>query len=265
MPPIRIQKLLSEAGVASRRAIEQMILDGRITVNGRLVAELPCFVDPDKDEIVVDGRAVRKRAVSKIYLLLNKPRGVVCTQQGTKAADERGRPSVVDVLPPMRERLHCIAPLDVDSTGLVLLTNDGELTQKLTRSGTPLERQYVIEVDGRIEEHALNSLKSGAYLDERRTGRARVKVLQRSVERSVIELDLVETVSREPRRVLARVGHKVRRLKRVGLGPLTDAGIKIGNFRKLAPRELRALEEIAAATPPPRRRRHTARRPRRSE
>ncbi len=238
MAAIRIQKLLSEAGLASRRAIEEMILEGRITVNGRLVASLPCFVDADKDEIVVDGRAVAKRAEPKVYLLLNKPREVVCTP-----GEQSNRPSVFDVLGPMRQRVYCVGQLDHDSTGLVLVTNDGELTRRLTRAGSGLEKRYVIELEGRIEEPAINALKAGAYLDGRHTRPARVKVLQRSHERSTIELDLVETVSREVRRVLARVGHKVRRMKRVGLGPLSDEGLRIGRFRRLSPHEVRALAE----------------------
>ena len=251
MPPVRIQKLLSEAGIASRRAIEQMILDGRLTVNGQLVAQLPCFVDPDKDDIVLDGKAVAKRAAPKVYLLLNKPRGVICTP-----GDPQGRPSVFDMLPPARQRVYCFGQLDHDSAGLVLLTNDGDLTQKLTHARDGLERRYVIEVDGRLMEPAINAIKSGTYLDGRRTRPARIKVLQRSPERSMLELDLVETVNREPRRVLAKVGHKVRRLKRIGLGPLSDEGIKIGRFRKLAPHEVRALQTIADSQP--------QRRPRRS-
>lgn len=251
MPPVRIQKLLSEAGVASRRAIEQMILDGRLTVNGRLVAELPCFVNPDKDDIVLDGQAVAKRAAAKVYLLLNKPRGVICTP-----GDPQGRPSVFDIIPPARQRVYCFGQLDHDSAGLVLLTNDGDMTQKLTHARQGLEKRYVIEVDGRMMEPAINAIKSGTYLDGRRTQPAKIKVLQRSPERSMIELDLVETVNREPRRVLAKLGHKVRRLKRIGLGPLSDDGIKIGRFRKLALHEVRALQAIADSQP--------QRRPRRS-
>ena len=129
MEKVRIQKILSEAGLASRRDVEDMVLEGRITVNGELVTALPCFVKAS-DEIAVDGRAVRKRPEEKVYILLNKPRGVICTLR-----DERGRnrPRAVDLVPPIGRRIYTVGRLDEDTTGLIILTNDGELTNRLTQ------------------------------------------------------------------------------------------------------------------------------------
>ena len=238
MASIRIQKLLSDSGIASRRAVEQMILEGKITVNDNLVTELPCFVDPDKDEIVVNGQAVPKYAARKLYILVNKPRGIVCSE-----TDSLGRPTVFDLVPPTRQRLFCLAQLDPESSGLVVLTNDGELTKTMTNPRAGVLKKYVVEVDGRIEEQALDTLKDGMYLDGRRTRGAFVKVLSRSPERSMIEIDVVENVNRQVRRVLARLGHKVRRMKRLGLGMLSDRGLKIGHWRELNPYEIKSLKQ----------------------
>lgn len=237
MSGIRIQKALSDAGIASRRSVEELILEGRIAVNGKPIREVPCFIDPEKDQVTIDDSPVVLRAAQKLYILLNKPRGVVCTE-----FDPEGRPRALDLIPPTKQRLYCVGNLDQDSTGLVLLTNDGELTRQMTHARTGLQKRYVVEVEGRLDEHAIDAMKYGIYMDGRKTRGAFVKVLRRSPERSMLEVDLVETINREVRRVMASTGHKVRRLKRVGLGPLTDVGLKIGHFRPLRPHEIRALQ-----------------------
>jgi len=234
MPKVRIQKLLSAAGVASRRAAEQLILDGRVEVNGKLVADLPFFVD-DGDEVRVDGRPVRRRRQS-VHFLLNKPRGVVCTQ-----SDPQGRPRAIDLLPPGQGRLYTVGRLDVDSTGVILLTDDGPLTQYLTHPRYGVPKTYVVEIDGLLAAEQIDQLKHGVYLDGRRTGGAAVKVLGRGGGWSALEITLTEGRNREIRRVLAGFGHKVRRLKRVAIGPVTDRGLKIGHFRRLTDREVAQL------------------------
>jgi len=236
MPKVRIQKLLAEAGVASRRAAEQMILEGRITVNGSLVLHVPCFVDPSADDIRVDGQPVRKRPSRKVYLLLNKPRGVVCTQ-----SDPQRRPRAVDLVPPAGERIYCVGRLDVDSTGLILLTNDGELTQYLTHPRYGVRRTYVVETEGQLDEGQMATLKKGFWMDGRRVQGAAVKVLGRMATRSWLEIQVAEGPNREVRRILAKFGHRVRRMKRVAIGPITDRGLKIGHFRPLLPEEVELL------------------------
>lgn len=244
MGKVRIQKVLAEAGVASRRAVEQMILDGRIEVNGSPVTELPCFVDAVADRIRVDGRIVRARAEPKAYFLLNKPRGVVCTQ-----SDPAGRPRAVDLLPQVARRVYCVGRLDADSTGLILLTNDGELTEHLTHPRYGVAKRYVVEIDGRLGGDEIARLKKGMYVDGRRTGGAAVKVLRKSPKRSLLEVTLREGRNREIRRVLARLGHKVKRLKRVAIGPLTDHGLKIGHFRALRDAEIAKLRRAGGTAP----------------
>ena len=241
----RIQKALSEAGVASRRAVEEMILEGRITVNGSPVTQLPCFVDLPEDDVRVDSRRVRATAAPRVYVLLNKPRGVVCTQ-----SDPQGRPRAVDLVPTVSGRIYCVGRLDVASTGLIVLTNDGELTQHLTHPRHGVVKTYVVEVDGRLGGEQITRLKAGLYVGPKRTQRSGVKVLRRSPKRSLVEIKIAEGRNREVRRLLARVGHKVRRLKRVAIGPVTDRGLKIGSYRILTRAEVAKLRRAAAQEPP---------------
>ncbi|MDY6914157.1 MAG: pseudouridine synthase [Planctomycetota bacterium] len=237
MKKVRIQKVLSAAGLASRRAAEQMVLDGRVTVNGELVTDLPCLVDVENDDIFTDGRPVRKRPAQRVYFLLNKPRGVVCTQH-----DPEGRPKAVDLVPGVKNRrVYCVGRLDADSTGLIILTNDGELTQYLTHPRYGVVKTYVAQVDGQPGEKEIARLKSGVHLDGRRTQPAGVKVLRRGAKQSLLGIRLAEGRNREIRRILARLGHKVRRLKRTAIGPITDRGLKVGNFRMLRPAEVARL------------------------
>jgi len=242
MARMRIHKALANAGVASRRAVEEMILDGRISVNGKLVVELPCFVDLDADEVRVDGQRVRGHMRQNVYYLLNKPCGVVCTQ-----SDPQGRPRAIDLIPEIRERVYCVGRLDVDSTGLILLTNDGELTEQLTHPRYGVLKVYVVEVDGRPTADAIARLKAGMHLEGKRTQKASVKMLRHSAQRSFLAIGISEGRNREIRRVLARLGHRVRRLKRTAIGPVTDRGLKIGNWRRLHPAEVKALRRCGGA------------------
>ncbi len=240
----RINKVLAAQGVASRRAIEDMILEGRITVNGELINKLPCFVDLDVDDVRVDEKKVRSRSGgTKTYFLLNKPRGVVCTQN-----DPSGRRRAVDFLPPTSQRLYPVGRLDIETTGLLVLTNDGDLTEYLTHPSHGVVKTYVAEVDGRVGGDQLDKLRKGVYLDAGRTQGAGVKVLRRNPERTSIEIKISEGRNREVRRILAGVGYKVKRLKRVAIGPITDRGLKIGSVRELTPGEVARLAKCGQQT-----------------
>jgi len=240
----RIQKALGTAGVASRRAIEEMVLEHRIKVNGRVVTKLPCFVDTDEDTVSVDGRSVHfaRGRGEKVYFLANKPRGVVCTQR-----DPSGRPRAVDMLPGESRRVYPVGRLDVETTGLLILTNDGDLTEYLTHPRYGVVKAYVAEVDGRIEGKDVEALKRGVYIDGKRTGGAAVKVLKRNPKRSLVEIRIAEGRNREVRRILARLGYKVRRLKRTAIGPVTDRGLKIGSVRRLTDMEVKRLSRCGKA------------------
>jgi len=249
----RIQKVLSESGVASRRAVEEMILEGRVLVNGEPVASLPCFVEP-KDEIVIDNIAVRKRPSTKRYFLLNKPRHVVCTQ-----SDPEGRRRAVDLLPRMKERLYCVGRLDADSMGIILMTNDGELTQKLTHPSYGVPKRYQVVIRGHLTPDAVEKFKTGIYIDGKRTLPAQLKIVSKTRDGCVIEVTLTEGRNREIRRMLLKMGYKVRRLMRVAIGPITDRGLKTGNYRELTPDEVEQLRE-ACSKPVPRPKRRRSRR-----
>jgi len=233
---VRIQKYLSEFGIASRRAVEAMVLEGRISVNGRTRTKLPVLIYPGDDEIRVDGAIVDTRPPEKVYYLLNKPQGTVCTQQ-----DPAGRRRAIDLVKEAPRGVHCVGRLDMDSTGLIVMTNDGELTQHLTHPKHQIPKTYVVEIAGRLDEKQMAQLKAPTYLDGKKTSGLMVKSLRRGYERSLLQITLREGRNREIRRLLARLGHKVFKLKRTAIGPITDRGVKVGNFRKLKSREVAIL------------------------
>jgi 23S rRNA pseudouridine2605 synthase len=237
MPGIRIQKVLAEAGVASRRAAEEMVTDGRVSVNGRPVTSLPLFVDPESDRIFIDGRALRRRSRQAAYLLLNKPRGVVCTSD-----DPQGRKKAVDLAPEIPGvRLYCVGRLDIDTTGLLILTNDGELTEYLTHARYGVPTTYVVEIAGQLSAEDIEAFKQGVYLDGRRTGGGGLKVLGKTADRSELEVTISEGRNKEIERILLKFGVKVRRMRRTAIGPITDRGLKTGACRELTPAEVKKL------------------------
>jgi pseudouridine synthase len=248
MPRERIQKLLSDVGVASRRQAEELVLQGRVAVNGRVVVSLPCFVDAGADEVRVDGEIVRLRASRQQYVLLNKPAGVTCAFRPARrgpgaggAQDEKA--SIFDMLPPGRPPLLCTTPLNTSDAGLVLLTSDGQLAQELRHPRYRLEKTYYVEVEGPVSPAALEALKRGVKFGRWRTEGATVKVLRRQTDRTVLEVRIAEAKSGELRRILATAGQKARRLRRIAVGPLGDRGVKVGTWRRLSPGEVDSLRK----------------------
>ena len=242
--------------MASRRAVEDMIGEGRISVNGKLVTELPCFVDPASDKVHVDGERIKFAAAGKKrYILLNKPRHVVCTSR-----DPAGRKRAIDCITPNPGRLYCVGRLDADSTGLILLTNDGELTQHLTHPSHEVIKTYRVQIDGALGGEKIQRMKKGTWLDGKRTGGAMMRVIKRHPTSSLLEVGLKEGRNREIRRVLARLGHKVRRLHRSAIGPITDKGLGIGSWRELSAGEVSQLRKAGTnakrTRPGPRRNNH---------
>ena len=241
---VRVQKFLSDAGVASRRHAEEMILDGRVSVNGAVLMQLPAFVDPQRDDVRVDGRRVRVQAHE--YFLANKPKGFVCTND-----DPSGRPMAVELLPQMEARLFVVGRLDVESTGLLLLTNDGELAQRVTDPRSGLTKVYRATVRGRVGDDLPARLKRGVYLSEGRARANDVVIIHRDREVSTLEITLGEGPNRQVRRMLAGLGYPVRQLKRISIGPLTVKAIPLGASRRMTERELsqlkKALDQPAAA------------------
>ena len=230
----RAQKALAAAGVASRRVCEEMIEDGRILING-VVATLGDKVDSSVDELRVDGAVVSIDSTRRT-VLLNKPKGVISTVE-----DTHGRPTVVELVD-SEERLYPIGRLDADSEGLILLTNDGGLTQRLTHPSFGVEKEYLVSVEGSPSRAALRKLREGVELDDGTTSPARVSELSPGLLRIVIH----EGRNRQVRRMCAAVGHEVTRLVRSRIGRLSDSSLKPGQWRDLDAGEVRLLEADVA-------------------
>jgi 23S rRNA pseudouridine2605 synthase len=235
----RLQKVLARAGLGSRRVCEEFIADGRVTVDGE-VAQLGRRVDVERDAIALDGVTVVVRD-DLVYYLLNKPAGYVST-----ASDPQSRPTVVGLVP-TTPRVFPVGRLDVDTEGLLLLTNDGALTQMLTHPSFGVMKSYLAEVDGDPAPTAIRQLRQGLELDDGPTAPARVRVVQRLGATTAIEIGIHEGRNRQVRRMCDAVGHPVRRLVRTRIGPLHDRRLAPGSWRSLSAGEVRRLYE--AATP----------------
>lgn len=245
---VRLHKALADAGVGSRRACEQLIAEQRVAVNGQTVVQMPVWVDPAADRIEVDGRAIRVKAPRRrplVYLMLNKPRSVLCTN-----SDPEGRRTVLDLLP-HKDRLFCVGRLDNDSSGLVLMTNDGELANRLTHPRYEIPKTYRVSIRGRLEDDQIAKLQRGVYLADKQGGRAvkakaaAVEIVKRDRERTSLRITLREGRNREIRRMMARLGHHVHRLRREAIGPLRLKGVAVGEWRELTRIEIQALRRAA--------------------
>jgi 23S rRNA pseudouridine2605 synthase len=239
---IRLQKILAAAGVASRRAAERLIAEGRVSVNGATVTELGTRADPERDEIRVDGRRVGQ-AAAPLHFLLNKPRGYVTTR-----SDPEGRPTVLALLPDIRAYIYPVGRLDYDSEGLLILTNDGDLAARLTHPSHEVPREYHARVLGVPDDHDLGRLRRGIVLDGRRTAPADVhllKVIGGRPPHALVAITLHEGRTRQVRRMFESVGHPVADLRRVRIGPIADDRLKLGAYRPLTAKEIAALRASA--------------------
>ncbi len=237
----RLQKVLANAGVASRRRSEELIRQGRVSVNGRVVSEMGTKVNPARDEIRVDGQRLEV-ATNYIYIMLNKPQGVLSTM-----ADDRGRQAIGDIMP-VPTRLYPVGRLDSDSQGLILLTNDGRLANLLTHPRYKHEKEYRAVVNGDLSDETLVAWKRGVVLDDKPTAPAQVEVLRKDKHSTLLRIVMREGRKRQIRRVAALLGHPVRELTRVRLGPLYLGTLETGQWRYLTPREIGALESIKRST-----------------
>jgi 23S rRNA pseudouridine2605 synthase len=240
---VRLQKILSSAGVASRRAAERFIQEGRVSVNGKTVTELGTKADPARDVIKVDGRRVSTLAQSR-YILLNKPLGVVTTR-----SDPQGRPTVITLLRGTADYVYPVGRLDYDSEGLLLLTNDGELAARLMHPRHEVPKVYRARVCGIPDPATLERLSRGVVLDGRRTSPAGVRRLDRTPTGregdGLLEITIREGRNRQVRRMCEAVGHRVLSLQRVQFGPLRDSHLKPGTFRDLTAGEIAKLKAAA--------------------
>ncbi|MBC7104760.1 MAG: rRNA pseudouridine synthase [Firmicutes bacterium] len=229
----RLARYLARSGVASRRRAEAVIAAGRVAVNGTVVTTPAFTVDPERDRVTVDGRPVHPEP--RVYLMLNKPPGYVST-----VSDPRGRPTVLDLVPRVG-RLYPVGRLDADSEGLLLLTNDGELSLLLTHPRYGVPKTYRVWVAGVPDRGTLTRLARGVELEDGPTAPARVRLVRAGRAGSVLEVTLREGRKRQIRRMCAAVGHPVLRLVRVGLGPVNLGALPPGRWRELRPEEVAAL------------------------
>jgi 23S rRNA pseudouridine2605 synthase len=238
MPGVRLQKVIAQAGVASRRKAELLMVQGRVRVNGKTVTELGTTVDPETDVIVVNGRPVPKHTPLQ-YILLHKPQGYITT-----CDDEAGRPTVFDLLKRTPTRLFPVGRLDCNSEGLLLLTNDGLLANRLLHPRYRVPRTYMVKIQGLISEPELAGLRRGVVLDDGKTQPARVQVVRRGNQTSLLRMTLHEGRHRQIHRMLQRCGgYTVKKLQRVAMGPLSLAGLPRGHHRALEAFEINRLRQ----------------------
>ena len=240
---IRLQKLLAQSGVASRRKCEELMLDGLVEVDGEIVTRLGTKVDPRTAVIRVDGRRLPPISPN-VYLVLNKPRGVVSTM-----SDPEGRPTLTDYVADRPERLFHVGRLDTDTSGLILLTNDGEFAHRMAHPSYEVDKTYVAEVDGEVTKETLQRLREGITLEDGPVTVSQARLVSagqgNAKGRSIVELVIHEGRNRIVRRLLDEVGHPVRRLTRTAIGPVLLAGLKKGALRELSADELGGLLDAA--------------------
>ncbi len=238
----RLQKIISAAGVASRRAAEELIVEGRVRVNGRVVTELGAKADPNKAHIKVDGKLINPRQ-PQTYIMLNKPAGYVTTM-----SDPEGRPTVQDLLKGIKVRVYPVGRLDYNTEGLLLMTNDGDFAHLVTHPSHELPKAYLAKIKGVLDDTAVGELEKGIYLEDGKTAPAKVKKIRKEEANSWVEITIREGRKRQVRRMFDRVGRSVIRLKRIRTGNLSLGDLPEGKFRHLTPDEVTALREMAQKT-----------------
>lgn len=244
----RLQKILARAGVAARRKCEEYITAGRVSVDGKVVRELGAKADASKNIVCCDGERVK--AEPQLYFLMNKPRNVVCSN-----APEGGRTRVIDLIPGVEQRLFTVGRLDVDSEGLIIVTNDGELANRLAHPRYETEKVYQVEIDGVLTPADIAKLRKGVHLAEGVVRFEQVSSKHVGRERSLVKVVIRQGLNREIRRAFAATGHRVRRLRRVAIGRISDADLRPGAYRKLSEKELAMLrQESPTVSKGPRRR-----------
>jgi len=249
---VRLNKLLADHGIASRRGADALITAGKVSVDGEPATELGLRVDPERQKIEIDGFVLKPRTAKRRYYLLNKPAGVVCTNEGRET-----RPRAVDlVTDPRKGRIYTVGRLDEASQGLILLTNDGIFANRIMHPRYGVTKTYLVKVRGEIDDAALTKVREGVHLSEGRTAGARILVERRGRDHSLLTVSIREGMNRELRRSFAKVGFKVLELRRTRIGPVTDRGLKTGRWRELEPDEVESLlagDVAPKASPGPRR------------
>jgi len=234
---VRLNKFLADHGVASRRGCDALIEAGKVSVDGQPVTELGTKVDPARQEVEIEGRILRAAGGERRYYVLNKPTGVVCTNERRET-----RPRAIDLVTDRdKGRIYTVGRLDEESSGLILLTNDGEFAQRIAHPRHGVTKTYKVKLEGRISDEAVQKVREGVHLSEGRTAGARILIQRRTPKYSFLSVSLREGMNREIRRAFARVGHKVVVLERTEIGPLVSRGLRPGRWRALTRGEVEAL------------------------
>ena len=237
MSEIRLNKYLAQAGVVSRREADRLITRGDIQVNGRVIRELGCRIDPSRDKIVFRGSEVSGKK-KHVYVMVNKPRGYIVTTK-----DPLNRPHVLNLLPPLGRRIYPVGRLDADSEGLLVLTDDGELAYRLTHPRFQIPKVYLVKVKGHPGQEKIFRLEKGILIEGKKTSPASLEFITGKGTRSLFQMTIREGRKREIRRMFASVGHEVVELKRVQVGSLRLGDLKKGRWRFLRPNEIHRLKK----------------------
>ena len=235
---MRLQKYMALCGVASRRASEDIIKEGRVQVNYNPAIDMGILIDPKKDRVLVDGKRIHPEG-NKIYIALNKPVGVV-----TSVKDEKNRKVVNDLIEDVHERIYPVGRLDVDTSGLILLTNDGKLAFKLTHPSKMVYKRYIAIVEGLPNRKELELLRNGLKIEGKMTAKAKVKVLKNFGEDSILDIELFEGRNRQVKKMCEAVNHPVKKLKRISFGEIELGGLDVGNWRYLTEEEMKYLNKL---------------------
>lgn len=237
---MRINKYIASCGVASRRKAEELILNKKVKVNGKLIEELSFQVDEQIDRVEVDGVKISLDE-NLVYILLNKPEGYITTVK-----DQFDRKSVIDLLIDIKERVFPVGRLDYETSGLLLLTNDGDLTYKLTHPKHEIDKTYIAMVKGQLSEEEIKNFKSGLYIEDYKTAPANIKIVYYDKNRDIskLEIKIHEGKNRQVRKMCKAINHPVLRLKRVAMGKITLNGCKLGEYRYLTEEEINYLKSI---------------------
>lgn len=234
---MRLQKYMAHCGVASRRKCEEYIAEGRVKINGEIVKEMGRTVDLSKDKVYLDSKRLKLKKVHSYYLL-NKPVGVVST-----VSDEKDRLTVVDLIE-SNERLYPVGRLDIDTTGLIILTDDGELTNKLTHPSNNIDKTYIATVEGTPNKTELDMLRVGIKVGKEKFAPAKVKILKKFDSDCILEIIIHEGKNHEVKIMCEKIGHPVKKLKRIKLGNLELGDLQVGNYRELTEEEIVYLKEL---------------------
>ena len=230
----RLNHFMAQCGVASRRASDELIEQGRVSVNGAVTKELGLKIDPIRDRVEVDGSVLKPEKPT--YVVLHKPKGFVCT-----SATREQKPRAIDLVASVRGRLFSVGRLDLDSEGLLIFTNDGAFADRLTHPRYGVPENYEVVVRGRVDPEELDKLRGGIWLAEGRTSGARIRIRRRGAERTYLDVEIREGKNREVRRLFSRIGYPVLRLKRTSIGPITIRGLASGRYRFLTNAEINGL------------------------